>query len=83
MTYTPDARCAIVPGGLLCALVPCPTGAAQGQANRLRRHDGNDVDVLAMARIGRTALAARYAGYRADRVATLIQRFCRSTEPSL
>ncbi len=35
-----------------------------------RRHYGDEVDLLATARIGRSTLAARYAHYRADRFAS-------------
>lgn len=34
------------------------------------RHDGNETDLLAQARFGRTMLTARYADYRANAFAT-------------
>jgi len=39
-------------------------------SDRLVRHYGNEIDLLAQARIGRTVASVRYADYRADRFAT-------------
>ncbi|MEH3123591.1 MAG: hypothetical protein PGN16_16740 [Sphingomonas phyllosphaerae] len=39
-------------------------------SDRLARHYGDELDLLASAKIGRTALSIRYADYRADRFAT-------------
>lgn len=40
------------------------------ESDRLVRHYGNEIDLLAQARIGRTTASVRYADYRADRFAT-------------
>ncbi|PCD04104.1 hypothetical protein COC42_07315 [Sphingomonas spermidinifaciens] len=40
------------------------------ESDRLIRHYGDEIDLLAQARIGRTTAAIRYADYRADRFAT-------------
>ncbi|AIT05416.1 hypothetical protein MC45_02250 [Sphingomonas taxi] len=40
------------------------------ESDRLVRHYGNEIDLLAQARIGRTVASLRYADYRADRFAT-------------
>jgi hypothetical protein len=39
-------------------------------SDRLARHYGDELDLLASAKVGRTALSVRYADYRADRFAT-------------
>lgn len=40
------------------------------ESDRLVRHYGNEIDLLAQAKIGRTIASVRYAGYAADRFAT-------------
>ncbi len=40
------------------------------ESDRLARHYGDELDLLAQARIGRTTAGIRYADYRADRFAT-------------
>ncbi|WP_404339817.1 hypothetical protein AB2M62_05165 [Sphingomonas sp. MMS12-HWE2-04] len=40
------------------------------ESDRLSRHYGNEIDLLASAKLGRYTLAARYADYGADRFAT-------------
>ncbi|NYD90044.1 hypothetical protein HD841_001824 [Sphingomonas melonis] len=40
------------------------------ESDRLVRHYGNEIDLLAQAKIGRTVASIRYADYRADRFAT-------------
>ncbi len=40
------------------------------ESDRLVRHYGNEIDLLASARIGRTTASVRYADYDADRFAT-------------
>jgi len=44
-------------------------------SDRMRRHQGNEIDLLASARFGRTTLSARYADYRADSFATDTRKF--------
>lgn len=44
-------------------------------SDRLVRHCGNEIDLLASARIGRTTASIRYAGYDADRFATDTRKF--------
>lgn len=40
------------------------------ESDRLVRHYGNEIDLLASAKVGRTTASVRYADYDADRVAT-------------
>jgi len=44
-------------------------------SDRLSQHEGNELDLLASARLGRTMLSARYADYRADTFATDTHKF--------
>jgi hypothetical protein len=44
-------------------------------SDRLGQHEGNELDLLASARFGRTLLSARYADYRADTLATDTRKF--------
>jgi hypothetical protein len=43
-------------------------------SDRLVRHYGNEIDLLASARLGRTTASVRYADYRADRFGTDTQK---------
>lgn len=45
------------------------------ESDRLVRHYGNEIDLLASAKLGNTALSVRYAGYDADLFATDTQKF--------
>lgn len=45
------------------------------ESDRLVRHYGDELDLLASAKLGRYTLAARYAGYDADRFATRTRKF--------
>lgn len=49
-------------------------------SDRLVRHYGNEVDLLATAKFGRTALTARYARYKADRFAADTDKFWLSAD---
>ncbi len=40
------------------------------ESDRLVRHYGNEIDLLASAKVGRTTASVRYADYDADRIAT-------------
>ena len=44
-------------------------------SDRLSQHEGNELDLLASAKFGRTTLSARYADYRADTFATDTHKF--------
>lgn len=44
-------------------------------SDRLARHYGNEIDLLASGKIGRYALSVRYADYRADTFATDTRKF--------
>lgn len=45
------------------------------ESDRLVRHYGDEWDLLATTKLGRTQLSARYADYRADQFATSTRRF--------
>lgn len=45
------------------------------ESDRRVRHYGNEIDLLASARLGKTALSVRYADYDADLFATDTQKF--------
>jgi len=45
------------------------------ESDRIVRHYGNEIDLLASARLGKTALSVRYAAYDADLFATDTQKF--------
>lgn len=53
------------------------------ESDRLVRHYGDEIDLLATARIERVTLAARYAHYRADSFASDVRRLWFSTEWTL
>ncbi|WP_230482333.1 alginate export family protein [Sphingomonas sp. Leaf21] len=44
------------------------------ESDRLVRHYGNEIDLLAQGKIGRTTASLRYANYQADRFATDTQK---------
>jgi hypothetical protein len=44
-------------------------------SDRLSQHEGDELDLLASARFGRTSLSVRYADYRADTFATDARKF--------
>lgn len=45
------------------------------ESDRVVRHYGNEVDLLASAKLRKTTISARYADYRADRFATDTHKF--------
>jgi len=45
------------------------------ESDRLSQHQGNEIDLLASAKFGKTLLSARYADYRADAFATDTHKF--------
>ncbi len=45
------------------------------ESDRLVRHYGNEIDLLASAKLGRTTASVRYAGYDADTFATDTRKF--------
>jgi len=45
------------------------------ESDRLVRHYGNELDLLASGKLGKYTLSARYAGYDADRFATDTRKF--------